>query len=331
VKNICIYGLGAVGGLLAARLAAAGISVSAVARGHTLAATRARGLELRETLDGQPVVTRHAITVAEQPAELGVQDLVIVAVKTTGLGGVARDIAPLLGSHTTVLSAMNGVPWWFFHGLAPTRAPLQLTSVDPQGAISQAIAPARVVGCVTHLSATVPEPGVVQHVAGRRLVVGEPAGGTNTPRCQHTIALLRQAGFEVDAADSIQREIWFKLWGNMTVNPISALTGATGDRIVADDFVRAFMSRCMLEAAAIGRRIGLPIDADPEARHAVTRQLGAFRTSMLQDAEAGKPLELDALVGVVVEIARQLGVATPHIETLLGLSRLKARVTGLYP
>jgi len=331
MKNICIYGLGAVGGLVAARLVGAGIPVSAVARGHTLAATRARGLELRETLDGQPVVTHHAITVAEQPAELGVQDLVIVAVKTTGLGGVARDIAPLLGAHTTVLSAMNGVPWWFFHGLAPARAPLQLSSVDPQGAITQTIAPARVVGCVTHLSATVPAPGVVQHVAGRRLVVGEPTGGADTPRAQHILALLRQAGFEVDAAGSIQREIWFKLWGNMTVNPISALTGATGDRIVADDFVRAFMSRCMREAAAIGQRIGLPIDADPEARHAVTRQLGAFRTSMLQDAEAGKPLELDALVAVVLDMAQQLQVPTPNIDTLMGLARLKARVAGLYP
>lgn len=331
MKKICIYGLGAVGGLMAARLASAGIPVSAIARGNTLAATRARGIELRETVGGQTMVTRHAITVAEQPAELGVQDLVIVAVKTTGLVDVARDIAPLLGAHTTVLSAMNGVPWWFFHGMAPELASLQLTRVDPQGAVSKAMAPEHVVGCVTHLSATVPAPGVVQHVSGRRLVVGEPSGGAHTLRCQHIIDMLRQAGFEVDAAESIQREIWFKLWGNMTVNPISALTGATGDRIMADDFVRAFMSRCMLEAAAIGSRIGLPIDADPEARHAVTRQLGAFRTSMLQDAEAGKPLELDALVAVVVEMAQQLQVPTPQIETLLGLSRLKARVTGLYP
>lgn len=331
MKKICIYGMGAVGGLMAARLAAAGIAVSAVARGHTLAATRARGIELRETVDGQPVVTRHAVTVAEQPAELGVQDLVIVAVKTTGLMGVARDIAPLLGGHTTVLSAMNGVPWWFFHGMAPELNSLQLSSVDSQGDVSKAIAPEHVVGCVTHLSATVPAPGVVQHVSGHKLIVGEPSGGAQTLRCQKIIDMLKKAGFDVDATESIQREIWFKLWGNMTVNPISALTGATGDRIMNDDFVRAFMSRCMLEAATLGNRIGLPINADPEARHAITRQLGAFRTSMLQDVEAGKPLELDALVTVVVEIARQLEVATPHIETLLGLSRVKARVTGLYP
>jgi 2-dehydropantoate 2-reductase len=331
MKKICIYGMGAVGGLMAARLAAAGIAVSAVARGHTLAATRARGIELRETLDGQPVVTRHAVTVAEQPAELGVQDLVIVAVKTTGLVGVARDIAPLLGEHTTVLSAMNGVPWWFFHGMAPELNSLQLSSVDSQGEVSKAIAPEHVVGCVTHLSATVPAPGVVQHVSGHRLIVGEPSGGAQTLRCQQIIDMLQKAGFDVDATESIQREIWFKLWGNMTVNPISALTGATGDRIMNDDFVRAFMSRCMLEAATLGNRIGLPINADPEARHTITRQLGAFRTSMLQDVEAGKPLELDALVTVVVEIAQQLEVATPQIETLLGLSRVKARVTGLYP
>jgi len=331
MEKICIYGLGAVGGLVAARLAAAGNAVNAVARGRTLAAVRSGGIELRETIAGQPVVTRHAVTVAEKPADLGVQDLVIVAVKTTGLGSVAQDIAPLLGAHTTVLSAMNGVPWWFFHGRAPGLASLRLNSVDPQGAISRAMAPGRVVGCVTHLSATAPAPGGVQHVAGHRLIVGEPSGGADTPRCQQVIGLLRQAGFDVEAAASIQREIWFKLWGNMTVNPISALTGATGDRIMADDHVRAFMSRCMLEAAAIGERIGLPIDVDPEVRHSVTRQLGAFRTSMLQDAEAGKPLELNALVAVVVEIAQQLQVATPQIETLLGLARLKARVAGLYP
>jgi len=331
MTTLCIYGLGAVGGLLAARLARSGVVVNAVARGATLSAVRAHGLVLRETVQGQPVTSHHAIRVTDRPADLGVQDIVVVAVKTTGLADVAAAIAPLMGARTTVLSAMNGVPWWFFHGMAPALASLTLASVDRGGAISRAIPPERVIGCVTHLSATSPAAGVVQHVAGQRLIVGEPGGGADSARSQHLIRLLRSGGFDVEPAESIQREIWFKLWGNMTVNPVSALTGATGDRILDDDFVRAFMSRCMSEAAAIGERIGLPIDADPEQRHAMTRQLGAFRTSMLQDAESGKPLELDALVAVVVEIAQQLQIATPEINTLLGLARLKARMSGLYP
>ena len=331
MKNICVYGLGAIGGLMAARLARAGVSVNAVARGATLTAVRKHGLELRHHSGGQSVVERYPIEAAQDPRDLGPQDLVIIAVKATGLEGVARQIAPLLGPDTTVLSAMNGVPWWFFHGMAPHLGALHLNSVDPGGTVSRAIAPDRVVGCVTHLSATTPAAGVVQQVAGNRIIVGEPSGGADTQRCRHVVDLLTRAEFDVETCPSIQREIWFKLWGNMTVNPLSALTGATGDRIVSDDYVRAFMSRCMVEAAAIGDRLGLPIEADPETRHAVTRQLGAFRTSMLQDMEAGKPVELDALVSVVVEMAHQLQVPVPQIETLLGLARLKARVAGLYP
>ena len=324
--KICIYGLGAVGGLIAARIAAAGGSVSAVARGATLAAVRANGLEL---VEGERV-TRVAIDASDRPAELGPQDLVVLAVKTTGLVSVAREIAPLLGPDTSVLSAMNGVPWWFCHGLAPELRRLSLGSVDPDGEVTRAIAPERVIGCVTHLSAATAKPGTVRHVAGNRLIVGEPAGGAATPRAQAAIAALRSAGFDVEATSAIQQEIWFKLWGNMTVNPISAICGATGDRILDDDLVRAFMSRCMAEAAAIGARLGLPIDADPEARHAVTRQLGAFRTSMLQDVQAGKPVELDALVGAVIELARQLQLPTPNIDALFGLARLHARTHGLY-
>lgn len=329
--KICLYGLGAVGGLMAAKLARGGARVSAVARGATLAAVREGGIELIETVVGEERRSRVRLAeVSDRPAELGVQDLVVIAVKTTGLSGVAHEIAPLLGPETAVLSAMNGVPWWFFHGLAPRHSALRLTAVDPGGAVSRAIAPQRVIGCVTHLSAAASAPGTVRHVAGQRLIVGEPTGGVATERARQAIAALHQAGFDVEAAASIQQEIWFKLWGNMTVNPVSAITGATGDRLLDDGLVRGFMSRCMLEAAAIGARIGLPIDADPEERHAVTRQLGAFRTSMLQDVEAGRPVELDALVGAVIEIARQLALPTPNIDALFGLARLQARVRGLY-
>lgn len=329
--RICVYGLGAVGGLLAARLAASGARVSAVARGGTLEAVRREGLVLIEGAAGRESRTRVEFPVADDPAALGEQDCVIVAVKTTALPDVARAIGPLLGAETSVLSAMNGVPWWFLHGLAPELATIRLSSVDPAGIVSASIPAQRVVGCVTHLAAFAPQPGVVRPVAGDRLIVGEPAGGDPTPREVSIVSALRTAGFDVEQTPRIQQDIWFKLWGNMTVNPISALTGATGDRILDDEHVRHFMSRCMVEAAAIGRRLGLPIDADPEERHAVTRKLGAFRTSMLQDVTAGKPVELDALVGVVIEIARQLAVPTPNIEALFGLARLHARVRGLYP
>lgn len=327
MRSICIYGLGAIGGLLGARLAAAGHAVSAIARGATLQAVQRDGLTLREAGGARRV----AVRAAAEPVELGPQDLVILSVKTTALPAVAATMGPLIGEQTTVLSAMNGVPWWFLHGLRGAPAGLRLTSVDPGGALQAALPPERVLGSVTHLSAAVEAPGAVRHVAGNRLIVGEPAGGADTARARAVAELLTSAGFDVERAPSIQQEIWFKLWGNTTINPISFLTTATGDAILDDEHVRHFMSRCMREASAIGARIGLPIDADPEERHAVTRQLGSFKTSMLQDLEGHKPVELDALVGVVIEIGQQVGVPTPNLEALFGLARLKARQAGLYP
>lgn len=327
MQKICVYGLGAIGGLIGARLAAAGHAVSAIARGATLAAVQRDGLILMSDA-GEQRVSVHA---TDDPSSLGPQDLVILSVKTTALPAIASQIGPLIGQNTTVLSAMNGVPWWFLHGLSQAPASLSLESVNPDGVLSKVMAPERVVGTVTHLSASVLAPGKVRHVAGNRIIVGEPTGGASTPRTQRVIELLGQAGFDVDPAASIQQEVWFKLWGNMTMNPISLLTAATGDKILDDPFVRAFMSRCMLEASEIGARLGLPLDADPQERHAVTRKLGAFKTSMLQDLETQKPVELDALVGVVTELARQLSVPTPNLEALFGLARLKAAQLGLYP
>lgn len=328
--KFCIVGLGAIGGLFAVRLALAGHDVSALARGATLDAVRRDGLTLLEGPAGQEQGRRVGIRVANDPAAFGQQDVVIVAVKTTGLASAAGSVAAMLGPDTAVLSAMNGVPWWFFHGLAPKLQGLQISSVDPDRKISQAIPAERVVGCVTHLSAATVAPGTVRSVAGNRLIVGEPAGGAATPRASAIAAALRDGGFEVEETAAIQQEIWFKLWGNMTMNPISALTGATGDRILDDEYLRSFMSRCMVEAALIGDRIGLPIAQDPEQRHAVTRKLGAFRTSMLQDVTAGRPVELDALVASVMEIGRQVAVPTPNIDALFGLARLQAQVRGLY-
>lgn len=325
--KVCIYGLGAVGGLIAGRLALTGADVSAVARGATLESVRRNGMVLvsegkRETAN---------IRAAESPAELGEQDYVIITVKSTAIGDVALRIAPLLGEHTTVLSAMNGVPWWFYYGLAPDVSRPRIEVVDPAGVISSSIPPERVLGCVSNLSASTPQPGSVEYLPGPRLTLGEPTGGADSLRCVSIMSALRAAGFTVSGAQSIQQSVWFKLWGNMTVNPISALTGATGDRIVSDPLVRDFMSRCMLEAATIGERIGLFIDSSPDARHEVTLRLGAFKTSMLQDVLANRPTELDALVGAVLEIAQHERVATPNINALFGLARLQARGLGLYP
>lgn len=330
--RVTIVGAGAIGGLLAgwlARLPASRVRVSVLARGATLQQLQHRGLQVRDARDpeGQRPLQVHA---ASDPADLGVQDLVIVAVKGPALAGVAPAVATLLGPQTRVLVAMNGVPWWFFQGLGGECAGLPLRSVDPHGQIAACIPAAQVIGCVVHLSATTEGPAQIRHAAGQGLILGQP-DGADSPVLQATAALLTQAGFAVTCSPCIQRDIWFKLWGNMTMNPLSALTGATCDRILDDPLVRGFASAVMLEAQAMGQRIGCGIDQTPDDRHAMTRKLGAFKTSMLQDVEAGRALELDALVGAVREIGQHLGLATPNIDALLGLSRLMARSRGLYP
>jgi 2-dehydropantoate 2-reductase len=201
--------------------------------------------------------------------------------------------------------------------------------VDPDGAIAEAVPARHIIGCVVHASCSLRAPGWVQHHFGNKLIVGEPSG-EKTARVHELVALLEKAGFETALSEQIQKDAWYKLWGNMTVNPVSALTGATTDRILDDELVRGFISAVMLEAREIGARVGIPIAQMPEDRHQVTRKLGAFKTSMLQDVEAGKPVELDALVTVVQEMGRLTGVPTPFTDALLGLSRLQARVRGLY-
>ena len=330
-KKVCIVGAGAVGGLFAgwlgSRLPAGEVTLSALARGATLQTLRRDGLRL-ESSGAEPVTV--PLQAADDPAALGPQDLVVVAVKGPALAAVAPAIGALSAGGGTVLVAMNGVPWWFFDHLDGPCRGLRLASVDPGDAIRQHVPTERVLGCVVHLSAGSPAPGVVRHAHGQRLLIGEP-DGRDTPRLRDTAALLQRAGFEVSTGGRIQRELWFKLWGNMTVNPVSALTGATGDRILDDELVRAFLSAVMLEAREIGNRFGIPIDQEPEDRHAITRTLGALRTSMLQDTEAGRPLEIDALLASVREVGARLQVPTPSLDALLGLTRLMARTRGLYP
>ncbi|MDD0840357.1 2-dehydropantoate 2-reductase [Curvibacter sp. HBC61] len=323
----CIYGAGAIGGWIGAGLARTPeLELSAVARGDTLQALQSQGLQIDQ--DGQTL--RLPIRACADPAELGPQDLVVIAVKAPALAAVARQIGPLIGPDTLVLTAMNGVPWWFLHGFGGALAGQRLSAVDPEGAIAAAIPPSQVIGCVVHASCSLNGPGHVKHHFGNGLIIGEPAGGL-TPRVQALQARLVQAGFNATVSPQIQKDTWYKLWGNMTVNPVSALTGATTDLILGDELVRHFISAVMLEAREIGARIGIPIDQQPEDRHQVTLKLGAFKTSMLQDVEAGRSVELDALVGVVRELGQRCGVATPFTDALLGLARLQAQVRGLYP
>ena len=327
IRKIGIYGAGAIGGWLGAKLAQAGCEVSVVARGATLEALQMHGLRLEST--GPIPFVSAPVRSSDSPAELGVQELVIVAVKAPAMADVAMAISPMIGPQTIVLTAMNGVPWWFFEGFGSQYAGTRLKAVDPEGAIARAIPARHIIGCVVHASCSVNSPGFVKQHFGNKLIVGEPSG-EKTARVKQLVALLEQAGFETALSEQIQKDVWYKLWGNMTVNPVSALTGATTDLILNDDLVRGFVSSVMLEAREIGGRIGIPIAQRPEDRHQITRKLGAFKTSMLQDVEAGKPVELDALVAVVKELGALTDVPTPFTDALLGLSRLHARVRGLY-
>ena len=324
--KVCIVGAGAIGGFLGARLAAAGrAQVSALARGATLQALQDHGWRLT-TAEG---LVQAPARSSSNAADLGPQDLVLIAVKGPALASVAQGLAPLLDPRTIVMPAMNGVPWWFAQSL-PALGDAPLRSVDPEGRIGSHIALANVVGCVVHASTFTPEPGLVEQRMGQGLIIGEPAGGESA-RVQRLAELLRRAGFDTTLSSNIRQDVWYKLWGNMTINPVSALTGASVDRILDDPLALAFCSAAMREAAQIGARIGCAVAQSPEDRHAVTRKLGAFRTSMQNDVDAGRPIELDALVTVVREIAQRLHIATPHIDALLGLTRLFARVRGLYP
>lgn len=325
IKKVCIYGAGAIGGWIGVKLAQAGCSVSVVARGATLAALQQHGLRLQTAEN----VTSAEVQASADPAAFGVQDLVVIAVKAPAMAAVAQAIAPLLGPDTIVLTAMNGVPWWFFEGFGAQYAGTRLKAVDPDGAIAAAIPAQHIIGCVVHASCSLISPGFVKKHFGNKLIIGEPSG-EKTARVHALAALLEQAGHEVALSEQIQKDSWYKLWGNMTVNPISAFTGATTDLILGDPLVRDFISKVMLEAKEIGARIGIPINQQPEDRHAVTLKLGAFKTSMLQDVEAGKAVELDALVTVVKELGELTQVPTPFTDALLGLSRLHAQVRSLY-
>jgi 2-dehydropantoate 2-reductase len=300
--------------------------VSVLARGATLEAIRDGGLRVSPggAVNGGAGFSAR-VAASDEAAELGEQDFVIVAVKAQSMASVAKAAGGLLGPSTAVLSTLNGVPWWFLDGFGGPAAGRHLDSVDPGGFIASALPAARVIGGTVHLSAASPAPGEVAWRSGNGLIVGE-LDGTSSPRLEALTGALRAAGFDVTVSERIRDDVWYKLWGNLTLNPICALTNASTTPALDDDLVRDFISRAMLEAREIGVRIGCPIAQSPEDRHAVTRRLGDFVPSMLQDARAGRPLELDALTGAVRELGALVGVPTPNVDAIHGLTRLSMSV-----
>jgi 2-dehydropantoate 2-reductase len=318
--KICIFGAGAIGGLIAARLAASGTPVSVVARGAHLQAIQQRGLVWRERDDERVV----RVKASADGHAFGPQDYVIVALKSNALPGALPALKPLLGEHTVVVPAMNGVPWWFFNGFGGALAGMQLDDVDPHARLGAQIDIARVLGCVIYLSARVPEPGVVEHMGREDIELGEP-DGTLSERAEQLRARLASAGFACRTSADIRSAIWNKLIGNAGLNPVAALTCATLDRILDDPGVRTLLLTAMDEVIAVGSALGLRIRQSSCERLEMGRSLGAVEVSMLQDVRHGRPLEYEALCAVVVQIGERAGVPVPTLRALAALIRLRAQ------
>lgn len=322
--RICIFGAGAIGGYMGAKLAAAGAEVSLVARGPHLAAMQARGLTLIE--DGQSVT--RPVRAVSNPDELGPQDYVILTLKAHSVPAVVPQVARLLGPESTLVSGVNGLPWWYFHRHGGALEGTRLDSVDPGGVQWQGFGPERVLGCVVYPAAEVAEPGVIRHIEGNRFSLGEPSG-EKSARAQRLSEALSAAGLKAPVRPRLRDEIWVKLWGNLSFNPISALTHATLDVLCADPGTRAVARAMMIEAQEIAERLGVKFPIDVDRRIEGGAAVGAHRTSMLQDLDAGRPMEIEALVGSVAELGRITGTPTPTVDTVLALVRLRARTAGL--
>ncbi|ARP62515.1 2-dehydropantoate 2-reductase [Mesorhizobium sp. WSM1497] len=324
--KITIFGAGAIGGYLAAKLAAAGrTDLSIVARGAHLEAIKADGLRLIE--DGQE--TSVPVRAAAKAEELGVQDYVVLALKAHSLTPALDQIAPLLGGHTSVVTMQNGVPWWYFHGVGGPLEGTRLNAVDPGGAIWQRIGPDRVIGSVVYPAVEVDAPGLIRHVEGKRFSLGEPSG-ERSERVTLLAEEMVKGGLQAPVREDIRSEIWVKLWGNLSFNPISALTGSTLAAIVADEGTRTLARTMMLEAQAIGESLGVRFPIAVDRRIKGAGDVGEHKTSMLQDLERGRPMEIDALVSAVQELGRLTDKPTPTIDAVLALVRRLAVERGCY-
>lgn len=324
--KICIFGAGAIGGYMAAKLAQAGADVAIVARGPHLAAIRAKGLTLIE--EGADPVTVQ-VRASDSADDLGPQDYVIVTLKAHSVPPVVGAMQPLIGPHTTIVSGVNGVPWWYFHKIGGPLEGTRLDSVDPGGVQWDGFGPDRVLGCVVYPAAEVSEPGTIRHIEGNRFSLGEP-DGSKSDRATALSQALQAAGLKAPVRPKLRDEIWVKLWGNLSFNPISALTHATLDVLCTDPGTRAVARSMMVEAQEIAEKLGVTFPIDVDRRIDGGAAVGAHRTSMLQDLMAGRPMEIDALVRSVQELGRITGTATPTVDTVLALVALRGRVAGLY-
>jgi 2-dehydropantoate 2-reductase len=323
--RICIYGAGAIGGYMGVLLSRAGAEVSLIARGAHLEAMQRNGVKL--LTDHQEYVAHPRCT--DDPAELGPQDLVVIAVKAHSVPAIVPAMRPLIGNETALLTAVNGIPYWYFYRHGGKWQDSIVESVDPDGIQWRMLGPERAIGCVVYPATEVVEPGVIQHVYGNKLPIGEP-DGTGSPRVQRIAEILSAAGFDAPIRERIRDEIWLKLWGNLCFNPISALTCATLDVICADPGTRAVARAMMLEAKAIAEPLGVHFRVDIERRIDGAGRVGAHKTSMLQDLERGRAMEIDALVTSVQELGRRVEVPTPTIDTVLALVRQRAKLAGLH-
>lgn len=323
--KVCIYGAGAIGGVLGAKLSLAGHDVALVARGPHLAAMREGGCRLES---GGETVTTHP-TCTDDPAELGPQDYVVVTVKAPALPAVLPGLAPLLGPETAVVTAMNGLPWWFFDGLGGPHEGRRLACLDPDGTLASAVPSSRIIGCVLHIAASVPEPGLIRHVADDRFLLGEPSR-EKTERTSKLATAITDAGLGGIEVDDIRQEYWTKLLGNFNFGPISVLTGGTNEQIAFDPEIRKLCFTTMEEAVRVGEKLGLESGMSPKERIDLGGSLGAFKTSMLQDFERNRPMEIDTIVRSVVELGQIVDQPTPVSEAVLALLSQKARLAGLY-
>lgn len=323
--RICIFGAGAIGGFMGAELALAGADVTLIARGPHLAAMQKDGLKLIR--DGNEKIAK--VRAVETAAEAGPQDFVVITLKAHSVPGVVPALQPLLGPDTAIVWGVNGVPWWYFYGLESPLKDARLASVDPGNVQWDGLGPERMIGCVVYPACEVIAPGVVQHVEGDRFTLGEPSG-EKTARIAALSEALVKAGLKAPVRPRIRDEIWIKLWGNLCFNPISALTHATLDVIATEPGTRAVARSMMLEAQAIGEKLGVKFGIDVDKRIAGAVGVGAHKTSMLQDLERGRPMEIDALVTAVQEMGRLVEVPTPTVDIVLALIRQRAVAAGLY-
>jgi len=324
--KICVFGAGAVAGLAAARMARGGVEgLSIVARGAHLRAIQAKGLSVRDR-EGRWTVD---IPATDNPASLGIQDVVVLGLKAHTVGAALDRIAPLVGPETVVVPTINGIPWWYFHALPGDWPKRHLDSVDPGGRIWNALGAERALGCVVYVASNIPEPGVIEHNNGRTYIVGEP-DGSRSERAEQVAALFAAGGLNSPVSTDIRGEVWSKLWGNLSGNPISVLCEILCDALVRDEGLRGLVRGMMTEAHAVSKASGVAVDIDIDHRLDLFERLGPVKTSMLQDFQAGKAIELDALLGAVCELGRLGRVETPRCDAVYALTRARAAGAGCY-